>query len=74
MTYFELLEADDEHPELPPTRLNSTERAAYLRPPPPPPSVARRASWLVGLAVGDAVELSFDGGWWDMEVTAVARL
>ena len=54
VTYFELLEADDEHPELPPTRLNSTERAAYLRPPPPPPSVARRASWLTGLAVGDA--------------------
>ena len=23
--------------------------------------------------MGDAVELSFDGGWWDMEVTAVAE-
>ena len=72
--YFELLEADDERPELPPSRLVSREAALHLRPPPPAPSAARRAEWLAGLKAGDTVELSFDGGWWgDMEVTAVAE-
>ena len=71
--YFELLEVDDAAPAgAEPAKLVGQEPAKFLRPTPPAASAPEHAAWLATLTPGDDVELSYDGGWWDMAVDAVA--
>jgi hypothetical protein len=43
------------------------EPAKSVRPPPPAPF----ANWAESLKPGDAVDLRYDGGWWEMELTRI---
>ena len=44
------------------------ELPTHMRPCPEPASPEEGEAWVAALAPGDAADLNFDGGWWDVEM------
>ena len=59
-----------EHPSGLPHLINP-EPVKQMRPEPPAMGAQEHAAWVAGLAPGAALDLSFDGGFWDVELVRV---
>ena len=61
-------EADPNRPNL--NHLVNAEPVKQMRPEPPAMEPAEHAAWAGGLQPGAALDLSFDGGFWDVELVS----
>ncbi len=85
MRYDELFESNDSEPDEPPDpapkeqtehpsglpHLINPEPVKQMRPEPPAMGAQEHTEWVAGLAPGAALDLSFDGGFWDVELVRV---
>lgn len=64
-------EDEDGEPKWPPL-YETNEPVSVIRPAPPEADTDARAAWVKGLRPGDAMDLRFDGGWWEVELLSVS--